>query len=98
MKNISSKTIAAISHITLLGWIIAMIMNSMNRTEFASYYLRQTLVLNAVLALGLTTFMGMVIAVFALVLLIISLLSALTGEKKEVPLVGSYFQNWFKRI
>jgi len=98
MGNIDSKTIAVISHITIIGWIIAIVLNSSNKTEFGSFYLRQTLVLNAVLGLSLTTFIGRLIALVALIFLIISLISALTGDKKELPVVGSYFQDWFKGL
>jgi len=98
MASINSKTLATIAHITLLGWIIALLLNNSNKTEFSSFYLRQTLILNLVLSLGLTSFIGRIIALLGLILLIISLLSALTGEKKVVPVVGTYFQNWFKSI
>ncbi|MGB1039325.1 MAG: hypothetical protein ACPGVD_00465 [Flavobacteriales bacterium] len=98
MDSINSKTVAIISHITLLGWIIALIINSSNKTEFGSFYIRQTLILNLVLSLGLTSFIGRIIAILGLILLVISLLGAFTGEKKLVPGVGDYFQDWFKSI
>lgn len=56
--NTESKTVAIISHITIIGWIIAVVMNSNKKTEFASFYIRQTLLLNLVLGLGLTSFFG----------------------------------------
>ncbi|MDA9262307.1 hypothetical protein N9P55_00905 [bacterium] len=93
-----SKTIAIISHITIIGWIIAVVMNSNNKTEFASFYIRQTLLLNLVLGLGLTSFIGKLIAIVALVFIILSLLSALGGSKTESPFFGNYFQNWFKGL
>lgn len=93
-----SKTVAAISHIFIIGWIIAIVMNSTTKTEFASFYIRQTLILNLVLGLSLTSFIGRIIALVALVFLILSLFSALSGSKTETPLIGSYFQNWFKGL
>ena len=39
----SGKTVAILAHITFLGWIIAIIMNSSNKTELGSFYIRQTL-------------------------------------------------------
>lgn len=93
-----SKTIAVISHLTLLGWIIALIMNSNNKTEFASFYLRQTLVLNLILWFGLVPAFGRIIGLVAFVFLVMSLLYALGGNKARLPLVGSYFQDWFKGL
>ena len=37
------KTTAIIAHITLIGWIIAIIINSNEKNEFASFYIRQLL-------------------------------------------------------
>ncbi|MEM9648547.1 MAG: YtxH domain-containing protein, partial [Bacteroidota bacterium] len=34
----SGKTVAIIAHLTLIGWIIAIIMNSSNKTEVGSFY------------------------------------------------------------
>ena len=39
----SGKTVAIIAHLTFIGWIIAIIMNSSNKTEIGSFYIRQTL-------------------------------------------------------
>lgn len=93
-----SKTIAVISHITIIGWIIAVVMNSNNKTEYSSFYIRQTLLLNLILGLGLTSLIGKIIALAALVFIILSLISALGGSKTESPIVGGYFQDWFKGL
>ena len=38
------KNVAIIAHITLIGWIIAIVMNSgEKKTEYASFYIRQML-------------------------------------------------------
>ena len=37
------KNVAIISHLWLLGWIIALVMNSTNKTEIGSFYIRQML-------------------------------------------------------
>jgi len=39
----NGKTVAIIAHITFIGWIIAIIMNSNNKTEIGSFYVRQML-------------------------------------------------------
>jgi hypothetical protein len=37
------KTKAIVAHITWIGWLISLIINSSQRDEIASYYIRQTL-------------------------------------------------------
>ena len=93
-----SKTVAIVAHITIIGWIIAVVMNSNNKTEFASFYIRQTLVLNLILGFGFGPFFGKIIGLIAFVFIILSLLYALGGNKARLPLVGTYFQDWFKGL
>ena len=37
------KTKAIVAHITYIGWIIALVINSNQKDEIASYYIRQLL-------------------------------------------------------
>mgnify|MGYP007014135906 CR=1 FL=1 len=93
-----SKTIAVIAHITIIGWIIAVVMNSNKKTDFSSFYIRQTLVLNLILSFGIAPFLGRIIGLIALVFLVLSLIYALGGNKARLPVVGEYFQSWFKGL
>ena len=43
MENNDGKVIGIVSHITLIGWIVALIMNQNNKSEFGSFYIRQNL-------------------------------------------------------
>ncbi len=102
-NGMDDKTIAIISHITLVGWIVAIVMNSNNKSEHTSFYLRQMLGLMIIAAAGsvlsyVISFIGMAISIIAIVLWVLSLISATSGEKKEVPVVGAYFQDWFKGL
>ena len=102
-KGMDDKTIAIISHITIIGWIVALVMNCSNKSEHTSFYLRQMLGLMIIAIAGsivsyIISFVGMAISILALVLWILSLISAASGEKKEVPVVGAYFQDWFKGL
>ena len=93
------KNVAIIAHITLIGWIIALIMNSSNKDEFASFYIRQTL---GFYILFLICSFIPVIGWFAWILIfvfwIISLVGAIGGQKKESVLLGKQFQDWFKSL
>lgn len=93
------KTKGIVAHITWIGWIIALILNSSEKDELASFYIRQTL---GIWLLGLViTFIPIVnmigwIVVF--VFWVMSLIGSIQGEKKLVPWVGELFQDWFKGL
>ena len=92
------RTKAIVAHIFLVGWIIAYLINMNDRDEFTNYYLRQTLLLHLVLAVGWIPVFGNILALAAFVFLIISVLSAIQNEQKELPFVGKYFQEWFQAL
>ncbi|NQU55448.1 MAG: hypothetical protein HQ522_23265 [Bacteroidetes bacterium] len=89
------KTKAIVAHIFFIGWIIAFVINMGDKDEITSYYLRQTLILHLIMIVGWIPGLGNILALAALVFLVISLLSAIQNEKKELPFVGKYFQEWF---
>lgn len=95
----SGKTVAIIAHITLIGWIIAIIMNSSNKTELGSFYIRQVLgiflILFVISFIPVLNFLGWL---FGAILWIVSLIGAINGNQKPVFLVGETFQNWFKSL
>lgn len=101
------KTRAIIAHITIIGWIIALVMNNEKKDEFASFYIRQTLgiflmgiaaSILSMLLLFVVPFLGPIISLGVLAVLIVSLVWAVNGEKKELPVVGPMFQEWFKSL
>nr|WP_297786803.1 YtxH domain-containing protein [uncultured Allomuricauda sp.] len=95
----SGKTVAIVAHLTLIGWVIALIMNSSNKTELGSFYIRQTLGIGLLgLVLGLIPVINFIAWIFPLILWIVSLVGAINGNKKPVFLVGEYFQSWFKGL
>ncbi|MCK5730654.1 MAG: hypothetical protein KAH68_06245 [Draconibacterium sp.] len=99
------KTKAIVAHIFWIGWIISLVVNMKDKDEIASFYIRQllgiylfslavTILANFANMPMLSTLGGIVTLVFW----VLSLISAIQGEKKEVPIVGNYFQEWFKTI
>ena len=93
------KTKAIVAHITYIGWIIALVINSGERDEIASFYIRQ--LLGIYLFSIVVTFVPVINLIgwiAALVFWILSLIGALNGEMKETPVIGKYFQDWFKGI
>ncbi len=93
------KTKAIVAHITLIGWIIALVLNSNEKDEFASYYIRQLLGLYLLgLVLSFIPVLGWLLNIVVFAFWIMSLIGAVQNEKKETPLVGKYFQEWFKSL
>ncbi|MEO2053297.1 MAG: YtxH domain-containing protein [Allomuricauda sp.] len=95
----SGKTVAIIAHLTLIGWIIAIIMNSSNKTELGSFYIRQVLgIMLLGFVLGIIPVINLFAWIFPVILWIISLIGAINGNQKPVFLLGEQFQNWFKSL
>jgi|SRR6187200_2934490 len=98
------KTKSIVAHITLIGWLIALVMNQSDKGDNTSFYLRQNLglfivaIAGSVLGMLTINLIGTIIAIGILVLWVLSLVGALSGEQKSSPVVGDMFQQWFKGI
>ncbi|WP_158838081.1 DUF4870 domain-containing protein [Polaribacter sp. L3A8] len=99
------KTMAIISHLWIIGLIIAFFMNNSKKNSFASFYIKQMIGLNLIQLLNgwiIYKFVGMtagsIVGILLLVLWVISLIGAVKGEEKTIPVVGDQFQEWFKNI
>jgi len=105
MEQPKGKTAAIVAHITLIGAIIAIFMNLEPKDEFARFHIRQAFGIHLVfhgLAIVFST-TGLPYAWVFLYLVffgiwLFALLGALQNQKKELPLIGSYFQKWFTFI
>jgi uncharacterized membrane protein len=97
------KTVAIVSYLTVIGFIIALVMRGNRRSPFVAFHLRQ------MLGLIITSFccsflliipiLGWIAFFFLwfgmLVLWFIGFLSALNGTTKLVPVLGAQYQKWF---
>lgn len=92
------KTKAIVAHLTLIGWIIALVLNSQQKDEFASFYIRQMLGLIILNFVWIIPILGWIVGIVVLVLWILSIIGAASGEQKLTPVVGQYFQDWFKSL
>ncbi len=98
-KPDSGKTVAILSHITFIGWIVAIVMNSSNKTELGSYYIRQTLgIWILAIVLSWIPIVGCFAFIICLVLVVMSLINAANEKMVPTPLLGDYFQDWFKSL
>jgi len=105
------KTRAIIAHITLVGWIIALVQNQSDKNEDASFYIRQVLGI-MIIGLGMQIItmifafipvLGLIVGIAGWIVFlavigawIYSLISAINGQKEPTPFVGGMFQQWFK--
>lgn len=99
------KTTAIISYITILGSIIAIFMNLEPKNSFAGFHIRQAFGINVtfyLLAYFVGNFDSWMVSgafyVFFVVLWIYGFIGAVQGEMKVIPLLGEYFQKWFKNL
>lgn len=101
-----AKLLAIISHITPVGWIIALVINAGNKQEYTSYYIRQSLGIYLTgLALSLVSpipligwIIGGVGGIILFIFWLMSLIWSISDEMKPIPLLGEKFQEWFKSL
>ncbi|NSL85294.1 DUF4870 domain-containing protein [Chitinophaga solisilvae] len=101
------KTLAIVSYITIIGWLIAYFQyKDKERDPFVIYHLKQSLgiaIISIILGVAINLVVSMVpalsVVVYAniaiLVLWVLGILNALNGLKKPVPVVGPLFENKF---
>ena len=98
-KDDQAKVVAILSYITLVGWIIALILNMNKKTDLGSFHLRQALLLViAWIIFWWIPVIGWLLNIVILVFAIMGLVYAIQGQKKEIPLIGSLAQKWFKSL
>ena len=99
MAKNEGKTIAIVSYITIIGWVIALIMNQSHKDKLASFHIRQTLLLYiAWVIFSWIPFLGWALSIILFIFWIIGLIGAINGEQKEVPILGKLAQDWFKGL
>lgn len=100
------KMIAIISYLTVIGLIIAILLNNDKKNPFAFLHIRQSLgIWVAGLVLGLVAlipFLGWLIFIVGSILIfvmwVVGLFNAFNGKAKPVPVLGKYFEEWFSSI
>jgi len=100
------KTEAIIAYITVIGLIIAFVINNEKKYPFAKYHIKQSLgmvVVGLVLVLiSLIPVLGWIIYLLGLVFMIymwiMGLIHAVNGRMEPVPILGDRFEEWFKNF
>ena len=109
-SGMDGKSIAIISYFTWIGWIIALVLHSSNKSQIGAFHLRQTL---ALMILGILAYIVQIMLIFVpflgwaiiciiwiglLVLWILGLIAAVNGQEKPMPVIGPLAQNIFSGI
>jgi uncharacterized membrane protein len=89
---------AIVAHITIIGWVIALVINSNNKEEYTSFYLRQTLGIHLVwMFLSWVPVIGWILGIVVFAFWLLSFIYAVQGDLKIIPF-GEYFQDWFRAL
>lgn len=100
------KNIATIAYLTLVGLIVAFIMNNDKKDAFASFHIGQSLGLGitgiALVFVNIIPVLGWIVSIIGCIILFIlwvsGLVNALNAKQKPVPILGQYYQKWFANI
>ena len=105
-NDVQGKNIAIISYLTVIGLVLAFVMNNEKKEPFAIFHIRQSLgiVLTSIALVIVNIFpvFRCIISIIGFLVLlyiwIAGLLNAINGKEKVVPILGDKFEEWVKSI
>jgi len=100
------KNIAIIAYITVIGLIIAFIMNNDKKAVFPTYHIKQSLGIAltglALFVVGMIPVLGWIVSFLGslglLYLWVMGLINAINEKQKPVPWLGEKYEEWFKNL
>ncbi len=99
MSSNAGKTVAIVSYLTLIGWIIALVLHLGNKTALGAFHLRQMLgLMLTALIFSVIPVVGWMLMLALLLFWALGLVSAIQGQKKPLPLIGDIYQQLFKVV
>ncbi|MRI00939.1 hypothetical protein GH721_10410 [Kriegella sp. EG-1] len=104
--NQESKNIAIISYITIVGLVIAFVMNNEKKLDFATYHVRQSLglcitglVLGVIGIIPIIGWLINIVGIFVLLYMwVMALMNAVNEKEKPAPILGVKYEEWFKNV
>ena len=106
-KPKEDNTIAIIAYMTIIGWVIALVMNGDKKSELGAFHIRESLgvmlagfgIMIVAFIFAFIPFLGSLITVILwlaiMAMWIMGLINAINGEKKTLPVIGDFFQKTF---
>jgi len=99
------KSTAITAYILVVGALIAMSMNAEHKNAYASFHIRQAMglsILFVAIGYSISGFGDPMITypfwIFMAVLWSYGIITAIKGETTPVPLLGNFFQKFFKKL
>jgi len=101
------RTVAILSYITIIGFIIAIVLYSSKKTVLGGFHLRQVL---GLIVTGLVFWVASIVLMFIpilgwlvvlggwlafLFMWLMGLIAAVNGQQKPMPILGAKYQQWF---
>lgn len=101
-----AKLVSIVSYLTIIGLIVAYVLNKKNPTQLGSFHIRQSIgftIFSFLLTfVGFVPGIGLILAGIANIIIlagfIFCLIAAFKEQEKELPFVGAMFQKWFSQI
>jgi len=105
-EPVQDKAIGIIAYITIIGLIIAFILNMEKKDAFGGFHIRQALGIAvsgiAMSFIAVVPVIGWILAVvgslLVLVMWVIGIINAISGNMKPVPVLGEKFNEWFQGV
>lgn len=94
MLDSNAKLVGVLSYVTIIGWIVAIVLHSNNKSDFGAYHLRQSLglFLTALIFTWIPV-IGWLLGLVIFAFLIVGLIYAIQEDMKPVPFVGELYQS-----
>ena len=104
------RTVAILTYITIIGFIIAIVMHSSKKTALGTFHLRQGLglfitclviwipcvIISFIPVVNLLmVLLWPLIGISLFVFWLLGLIAAVNGQQKPMPVVGAHYQKWF---
>lgn len=105
-EEIQGKDIALISYLTIIGLVIAFVMNNDKKFEFAKFHIRQNLglfltaiALSFIAIIPILGWLVWICGIFILLYMWIKgLMNAINGKEEVMPILGEKYAEIFKNI
>lgn len=100
------SSIAIIAYLTIIGLIIAFVMNNEKKEPFARYHIRQSLGL-ALTGLTLSfiniiPILGWIVSLVNMLVMLYmwikGLMNAIKGKEDPIPILGKKYEEWLKSV
>lgn len=100
------SSIAIIAYLTIIGLIVAFIMNNEKKEPFARYHIRQSLGLGltglALSFINIIPILGWIVSILGMFVILYmwikGLMNAIKGKQEPIPILGKKYEEWLKSI